>query len=266
MARNEEKAMAMLNRWVTMKSAISKGIEGREARRPRLTTDCGNLRDAEHWRRDLVRRVSRNIAEIQNAGLGEHRIRDLNDEINKELRIKARWEDRIKELGGPDYKASAPKIVDAYGTELSGQGGYKYFGAARDLPGVRELFEREVHEAPKRTRAQMFRGITPDYYGWRDEDDRRILPAERAREEELVAEEVKKWNAEKRKRDETIVDKMRIDSDNTNNTTTRAYVVVPTAEDIQKLLLEKKKQLLMSKYTSNELQQSVDDASALMGN
>lgn len=37
------------------------------------------------------------------AGLGEFRIRDLNDEINKLLREKRYWEERIKELGGPDY-------------------------------------------------------------------------------------------------------------------------------------------------------------------
>ena len=40
------------------------------------------------------------------AGLGEFRIRDLNDEINKLLREKRHWEDRIKELGGPDYGVS----------------------------------------------------------------------------------------------------------------------------------------------------------------
>ncbi len=38
------------------------------------------------------------------AGLGEFRIRDLNDEINKLMREKGHWEDRIKTLGGPDYK------------------------------------------------------------------------------------------------------------------------------------------------------------------
>ena len=40
------------------------------------------------------------------AGLGEFRIRDLNDEINKLLREKRHWEDRILELGGPDYAVS----------------------------------------------------------------------------------------------------------------------------------------------------------------
>ena len=41
---------------------------------------------------------------ILSAGLGEFKLRDLNDEINKLLREKGHWEDRIKELGGPDYK------------------------------------------------------------------------------------------------------------------------------------------------------------------
>ena len=40
------------------------------------------------------------------AGLGEFRIRDLNDEINKLLREKRHWQDRILELGGPDYFVS----------------------------------------------------------------------------------------------------------------------------------------------------------------
>lgn len=43
------------------------------------------------------------------AGLGEFRIRDLNDEINKLLREKRHWEVRIKELGGPDYAVNQPK-------------------------------------------------------------------------------------------------------------------------------------------------------------
>ena len=41
------------------------------------------------------------------AGLGEFKLRDINDEINKLLREKGHWEDRIKELGGPDYRVNA---------------------------------------------------------------------------------------------------------------------------------------------------------------
>lgn len=34
-------------------------------------------------------------------------------------------------------------MLDHEGKEVPGNRGYKYFGAAKDLPGVRELFETE---------------------------------------------------------------------------------------------------------------------------
>lgn len=45
------------------------------------------------------------------AGLGEFRIRDLNDEINKLLREKRHWEVRIIELNGPNYLVSVVFIL-----------------------------------------------------------------------------------------------------------------------------------------------------------
>ena len=33
-------------------------------------------------------------------------------------------------------------MLDHEGKEVPGNRGYRYFGAARDLPGVRELFEK----------------------------------------------------------------------------------------------------------------------------
>ena len=51
------------------------------------------------------------------------------------------------ELGGPNYSKVA-RITDQEGNELGGAtgrgAGYKYFGAAKQLPGVRELFEKEA--------------------------------------------------------------------------------------------------------------------------
>lgn len=67
--------------------------------------------------------------------MGEYRIRDLNDEINKLIREKGHWETQIKELGGPDYARVGPRMFDHEGREVPGNRGYKYFGAAKDLPG-----------------------------------------------------------------------------------------------------------------------------------
>lgn len=41
------------------------------------------------------------------------------------------------------FQRFGPRMLDHEGKEVPGNRGYKYFGAARDLPGVRELFEKE---------------------------------------------------------------------------------------------------------------------------
>lgn len=100
MARNQEKAQSMLNRWTAMKLGMD--LE----RRPALPSQCDKASKAEKWRRQVIREISEKVAIIQNASLGEHRIRDLNDEINKLLREKKAWEKRILELGGTDFTVS----------------------------------------------------------------------------------------------------------------------------------------------------------------
>ncbi len=45
--------------------------------------------------------------------------------------------------------------------------GYTYFGAAKKLPGVKELFETEPVKVARRSRYQMHKAIDPDYYGFR---------------------------------------------------------------------------------------------------
>lgn len=40
-------------------------------------------------------------------------------------------------------QAEAPKMLEKEGKEVPGNRGYRYYGAARDLPGVRELFEED---------------------------------------------------------------------------------------------------------------------------
>jgi pre-mRNA-splicing factor ISY1 len=112
------------------------------------------------------------VSDIQNASLGEHRIRDLNDEINALLKEKSNWEDHIRELGGPDYKSAALAIAktaasfDTDGLELPGAEGYKYFGAAKNLPKVRELFQKELPTAPKISRVELYKRVSYRYLGY----------------------------------------------------------------------------------------------------
>ena len=103
----------------------------------------------------VIRDISKSVTAIQNAGLGEFRIRDLNDHINKLLREKKHWENRLRELGGKSYSSKGAKMLDREGKEVPGNRGYKYFGAARDLPGVRELFESDAPKEVIRTQKEI---------------------------------------------------------------------------------------------------------------
>eukprot|EP00920_Eleutheroschizon_duboscqi_P036654 GHVT01088176.1.p1 GENE.GHVT01088176.1~~GHVT01088176.1.p1 ORF type:complete len:295 (+),score=75.20 GHVT01088176.1:172-1056(+) len=268
MARNAERANAMLNKWLSMKSNIVKGVQ---MHRPRDSTECTDVTEAERWRAQVIREVTRKVAEIQNAGLGEHRIRDLNDEINRLLKEKTRWEYRIIEVGGPDYRQASQQLVDAHGESLSGSsasavGGYRYFGAARDLPGVRELFEQEsIEKATRKTRAQLLKGITPEYYGWRDEEDGELLLAEQLKEAELMAEAESEVREEEREKVQRLLKALAShQTDEASHTSAssacysgqddlleyKAYVEVPSAADIKEQLLQKKKEALLQKYVT----------------
>lgn len=119
MARNAEKAMTTLARWRAAKEAET----GKNERRPYLASECNDVSKCERWRIEIIREISKKVAQIQNAGLGEFRIRDLNDEINKLLREKRHWENQISNLGGPHYRRYGPKEIDSEGREVPGNRG-----------------------------------------------------------------------------------------------------------------------------------------------
>lgn len=67
--------------------------------------------------------------------------------------------------------------------ELPGSGGYKYFGAAKDLPGVRELFFRDAPTAPKRNLLDLHQLIDYEYYGLQRHGNDELKPIEDELEE-----------------------------------------------------------------------------------
>ena len=58
------------------------------------------------------------------------------------MREKRHWETQIVNLGGANYKRGQQAMLDDAGREVPGTRGYKYFGRAKELPGVKEMFTR----------------------------------------------------------------------------------------------------------------------------
>ena len=71
MARNEEKAQAMLNRWIKMKRMLhSKEVE----ERPTLADECSSITKCEKWRQQIIQEIVKKMNDIQNAGKYNYRI------------------------------------------------------------------------------------------------------------------------------------------------------------------------------------------------
>ncbi|KAH8827107.1 Isy1-like splicing factor [Flagelloscypha sp. PMI_526] len=194
MARNEEKAQSMLYRFREAQAA-ELGLGTRADRRPRMASACKSMRECERWRGEILREISRKVSKIQDAGMTDYEVRDLNDEINKLLREKRHWENQIIALGGANYRRNVA-MLDDDGKEVPGTKGYKYFGRAKDLPGVRELFQSRKKEEDEENQAlafyKKFLNQGPSYFGDIDEKDPQILKNENVAEKEAY-EEV--WSA-----------------------------------------------------------------------
>jgi pre-mRNA-splicing factor ISY1 len=204
--------------------AAELGLGTRSDRRPRMASACKSLRECERWRGEILREISRKVSKIQDgmysrqsfsrscrphfpptAGLTDYEVRDINDEINKLLREKRHWENQIIALGGANYRRNVA-MLDDDGREVPGTKGYKfvnsppilflavspkrshrYFGRAKELPGVKELFEsRKKEEDEENATSNFYKRFTnqgPAYFGDLDEADGGLLKYEEAAEQ-----------------------------------------------------------------------------------
>ena len=168
-------------------------IDAGRTRRPKMITEVEQIPSCEKWRGQVLKEISRKMTRIQESALSDFQIRDLNDEINKLLREKHMWEVQIRNLGGPNYMRGGAKLYDEQGREIPGGGkGYKYFGRARDLPGVKELFEAAAaarsDDKPLEEKKDLRKTVDAAYYGYApDEEDAALLRYEAEKERQAAA-------------------------------------------------------------------------------
>lgn len=136
-------------------------------------------------------------------------------------------------------------VTDDMGREVAGAGrGYRYFGRAKELPGVKEMFEagvvraKEERDGGKDDRGEMGRKVVDAaYYGWsRDEEDGALLRYEMEREEE-ARERISKEGGEE---DEAFEELPGDGGDGVR-------WVMPTADEVQEELVDRRRRRLLDK-------------------
>ena len=220
-------------------------------RRPKNITSITSIPVCEKWRGQVLKDISRKVSRIQDQSLSDFQIRDLNDEINKLMREKWTWEVQIRNLGGPNYTRGGGRVYDENGREIPGGGkGYRYFGRARELPGVKEMFEAA---ARKRSTEQEDSGsgarsdatdmlrkhVDAAYFGYGlDEEDGTLLEYERQKENEAVENLMN--NADAETKDDGWEP---LPGDGGDGMGWR----LPTLEDVQEELVDRRRRRLLDK-------------------
>lgn len=125
-------------------------------------------------------------------------------------------------------------MFDADGKEVPGNRGYKYFGRARELPGVKELLEQAPPYIQRVvTKSDLYKNIDTDYYGYRDEDDGELVRLEREKEAALGvdASQLEPFSADGG--DSVLME------DHS----------VPSQREVEQYLLRRRKEELLEKYS-----------------
>lgn len=209
---------------------------------------CTSIPIAEQNRRDALKEIHRKIGRIQDKELELAVVRTLNDEINEAIeRIKV-WDERIRELGGLSRRSQrrieefeAASVADDSTSELLQFEGKYYFGRARELPEVQDFLknrqetDRDSLELQKlrKQRAEMYAQVDHIYYGLLGEEQEKIL----------LAEEAEAFEKDK----DDIVDSSEMNS--ADMLALKEGLNVPTQEQVQEYLVERRKAELLKKYT-----------------
>lgn len=121
------------------------------------------------------------------------------------------------------------------------------------LPGVKELFARHAQKMTKRKRGDIYKYITPDYYGLRDDEDGVLLElegemtADNQKKLRLLREEYLELKKNDIKDAEHESEESLFDDELGNGIP--AHLAVPSQQMVASILLKKKKEALLDRFS-----------------
>lgn len=216
-------------------------IDAGRTRRPKRITEVESIQVCEKWRGQVLKEISRKVSRIQEPVLSDYQIRDLNDEINKLMREKHMWEVQIRNLGGPNYMRGGGKVYDEQGREVPGGGkGYRYFGRAKELPGVKELFEaarkNDKDDKPLESNKDIKKIVDAAYYGYgANEENDELLRYEAEKERQAIENLLKNGASEPPEGWEALP----------GDTGDGQVFSLPTLEEVQEELIDRRRRKLL---------------------
>lgn len=138
---------------------------------------------------------------------------------------------------------TAGRIYDEEGREIPGGGkGYKYFGRAKELPGVKELFEaaksksQQKEDKPLDESREIRKNVDAAYYGYAPGEEDDALLAYEAEKERLATEHLLKNGPQEPPEGWEALP---------GDTGDGQVWVLPTMEEVQQELIERRRQKLL---------------------
>mmetsp|Transcript_3532 Transcript_3532/g.13510 ORF Transcript_3532/g.13510 Transcript_3532/m.13510 type:complete len:310 (-) Transcript_3532:30-959(-) len=230
-----------------------------------------SVRGAESIRHKIIQNIAAKLHLIQNAAHGESKLRDLNDSINDLLKEKEKYEQRIVDLNGPDYRKEEEKSIPMEERDTITVDGYHYFGAAKLLPGVRELFEKKNFVFKPKTSIEEYKDLDGEYYGMGNDEHLVQLEAPRERQWEHELDESLRESFERNQKVHVARRKHRQPAETANNESSTNifdypmpdfsdpfailnvdHTHLPSIDDMNKAILEARKQQIMKRYQQKD--------------
>ncbi|KAB2038468.1 hypothetical protein ES319_D03G146800v1 [Gossypium barbadense] len=214
----------MLNRFIALKAKEKKKPKERHHF---LASECRDLAVAKKWDQQIMREISHKVTEAKHAP-------------------------KMTNLKG--------NIVDV--PNPSGRGpGYRYFKAAKKLPRVKKLFEKQPELRKRRTTDDIYKSIDASYYGYRDEVLARVKGPTEAKMRTKAEEEWQRVLFEEE--EDVMVEEMREREEKERKDKEREFFVhvpLPDDKEIERMIVERKKMELLSKYASEGLLEEQSEA------
>lgn len=232
MSRNVDKANSVLVRYQELQAEDQGGYKDYSRyKRPTKVSSVKTLREAQEWRKQIIRDIKDKTTRIFDPSLNEIQVEELNDQLNDLFKERNRWDWHISHVLGGKHLAKNRRDELVGGKLIMGK---RYFGRALELPAVQNLLkqQQEAKGHGKHGKGLIDSKLIPKdknstYYGEKKVDNQL---------EQFESQWTDVLRAHNSAHIKTVAD--------TRHCLARSDVPIPTIKDVEGWLVERRKKKL----------------------